>query len=220
MAVIGNDVSASSPHTAFPQHQRAYLATPLALMRLLARVHTAMDGERGPLDELLSAAGKVAHVRTNARMNPLCSKKRHCQLAAPSLFDQGRRDEPWRARSLRLAKPLPQVEQGYAFGGCPLAMGILVYWMPGGMVMLVARFAGRLGRIIPPLGVLGSCIWSDECMADGEPNGLPASKPFRDGGGAEKRECSEPWGEPVRSRGCWDNGCKDWCMPGRVTGGR
>jgi hypothetical protein len=41
-------------------------------MRLLAGVDALVDRQRRPLDELLPAVGVVAHVGTNAAVDPFC----------------------------------------------------------------------------------------------------------------------------------------------------
>lgn len=49
----------------------AYPSTPFTHMRLLASMHAVVHGERGPLDELLAAARKVADVRPVSAVDSL-----------------------------------------------------------------------------------------------------------------------------------------------------
>lgn len=49
--------------------RESYLSTALTHVRLLACVHTLVDGQRRPLDELLAAVGVVAHVGANATVD-------------------------------------------------------------------------------------------------------------------------------------------------------
>lgn len=54
----------------------AYLATPLAPVRLLASMHTRMDRQSRPLDELFPTARVVANMWPDAAMNALCFRVR------------------------------------------------------------------------------------------------------------------------------------------------
>lgn len=51
--------------------ESSYLAATFAHVRLLAGVHTLMDGQGRPLDKLLAAVGVLADVRTNAAVDAL-----------------------------------------------------------------------------------------------------------------------------------------------------
>ena len=69
LSLNGCHVVSCSPDAISPG--QAYLATSFALMRLFTSVHTHMDGKSRPLDELFSAAGIVANVRSHAAVDAL-----------------------------------------------------------------------------------------------------------------------------------------------------
>ncbi len=94
---------------------KIYLATSLALVRLLARVHAGMHGQSGALDELLSTSRIIAHVRTNTAVDTLW--RRNGQSNSGRERSRTASDLPCRAKSLLRAKRFPQVLQGYALGG-------------------------------------------------------------------------------------------------------
>lgn len=50
-----------------------YLGTSLAVVRLLASVHSLVDSQGRSLNEHLSAAGPVADVRSDTAVDALCS---------------------------------------------------------------------------------------------------------------------------------------------------
>lgn len=56
----------------------AYLAAAFTHVRLLASVDALVDRQGRALDELLAAAGVVAHVRTDAAVDTFCE----CQCGA------------------------------------------------------------------------------------------------------------------------------------------
>lgn len=87
-------------------------------MRLLASVHSLVNSESRSLDESLVTFGIVANVRSDSGVNTLYEHafvRKKNRLRTLSL--QSWLDLPWRARSLLLANPLPQVLQGYALTG-------------------------------------------------------------------------------------------------------
>lgn len=77
-------------------------------MRLLTGVHTLVDSKGRALDELLAATRVVANMGPNAAVDAFCSQVSQLILFSPILDSS----IPCRARSERLAKPLPQVLQG------------------------------------------------------------------------------------------------------------
>lgn len=54
-------------------YRLSYLATLLAHMRLFACVYSGMDCQCRSLDELLSAVGRIAHMRSMTRVDAFCA---------------------------------------------------------------------------------------------------------------------------------------------------
>lgn len=93
-----------------------YLATSFTHVRLLAGMNPFMNRQSGSLNELFVATRIVAHVRPYAGMDPFCIRPLSAFLSWPGQGDHVPwRPVPWRAKSLRRAKPLPQEAQGKAF---------------------------------------------------------------------------------------------------------
>lgn len=131
-------------------------------------MHTLVDSESRALDELLSAVLKVTHMRTDAAVNSLCREVSGGATRCGSNI-------PWRARSLRLAKPLPHVLHGYALGaggwdwpgpGIPGPGRPGPGDMPGGGV-LCPMLGGRDGRLGPILALGTWASWAPMAVGDG-----------------------------------------------------
>lgn len=82
------------------------LGASLAVVGLLAGMNTLMHGQGRSLDELLATFGPVTDVWSDTAVNTLCFMSVAVHTREENI------DIPWRARSLRRAKPFPQVLQG------------------------------------------------------------------------------------------------------------
>ena len=52
------------------------LAAPLTSMRLFARVDSCVNGQGGPLDELLATSRVITYVRLDLTMYPFCHRRK------------------------------------------------------------------------------------------------------------------------------------------------